>query len=426
MKQFIKSLTPEPILHFYYYSLATLGAVFYGFPSRKLFVIGVTGTKGKSTTTELVAAILKEAGHTVAVASTIRFSIGRETEPNLFKMTMPGRFFLQRFLSRAVSRGATHAVVEMTSEGARQCRHKWISLNALIFTNLAPEHIESHGSFEKYKEAKLSLAKHLEASPKRPRYIVANADDKHGKEFLDTNVEHKLPFSLADAEPYSTGEKAVRFVWKKGELLTVPLPGVFNLKNILAAMTLCEAIGVRFEDMKKALEHIEPIPGRAERVERGQPFTVVVDYAHTPDSLRALFETYASTSLSTGAHKRTICVIGSTGGGRDTWNRPEKGKAAEEFCDTIFITNEDPYDEDPQAILNAIAKGVIKKKPYLMLDRRSAIREALKEAKSGDAVLITGKGTDPFIMGPKGTKEKWSDKRVAEEELKKLGHSQEK
>jgi UDP-N-acetylmuramoyl-L-alanyl-D-glutamate--2,6-diaminopimelate ligase len=414
MKQFLKSITPTFVLHFYHYALAIGGAVFYRFPSRKLFVIGVTGTKGKSTTTELIAAILKEAGYTVAVASTIRFSIGRETEPNLFKMTMPGRFFLQQFLRKAVNKGAAHAVVEMTSEGARQFRHKGISLNALVFTNLAPEHIESHGSFEKYKEAKLSLAKHLESSSKRPRYIVANMDDKYGKEFLDIRVEHKLPFSLSDAEPYATSDKAVRFVWKKGELLTVPLPGVFNLKNILAAMTLCEAMGVPFGEMKKALEQIEPVPGRAERVEKGQPFTVVVDYAHTPDSLRALYETYKG--------KKIIGVLGSTGGGRDTWKRPLMGGIADEFCDVAILTNEDPYDENPHNIIDEVAKGFKLKKPHIILDRRVAIREALKEASDGDAVLITGKGTDPFIMGPHGSKEKWSDKQVAEEELKKLGY----
>jgi UDP-N-acetylmuramoyl-L-alanyl-D-glutamate--2,6-diaminopimelate ligase len=422
MKQFLKSLTPEPLLSFYHYSIALLGALFYGFASNKLFVIGVTGTKGKSTTTEIIAAILKEAGHTVAVASTIRFSIGRETEANLFKMTMPGRFFLQRFLSRTVSRGATHAVIEMTSEGARQFRHKGIWLDALVFTNLAPEHIESHGSFEKYKEAKLSLAKHLEASPKRPRYMVANADDKYGKEFLNIKVEHKLPFSLTDAEPYSTNEKAVRFVWRRGELITVPLPGVFNLKNILAAMTLCGAMGVRFADMKKALEHIEPVPGRAERIERGQPFAVVVDYAHTPDSLRALYETYASPGPNINRGKKIIGVLGSTGGGRDTWKRPLLGTIADEFCSVAILTNEDPYDEDPHKIIEDVAKGFKNKKPFIILDRRAAIREALKEAWDGSAVLITGKGTDPFIMGPRGSKEKWSDKKVAEEELKNLGY----
>ena len=424
MKNLLKKITPAGVFDRYYYLVAMLGALRYNFPSRKLFVIGVTGTKGKSSVTEMIAAILEEAGITVAVASTIRFAIGPDSEPNLFKMTMPGRFFLQRFLSRAYSRGATHAIVEMTSEGAKQYRHAGIELDALVFTNLQPEHLESHGGLQKYAEAKLSLAKHLEQSPKRPRYMVANADDPYGKDFLATQVEVCAPFSLADAEPYSTDERSVRFMWRRGELFTVPLPGVFTIKNVLAALTLCNAMGIPSRTMKKALEHIKPIAGRAERVEMGQPFTVVVDYAHTPDSLRAIFEAYASPSSSSSKNKKIIGIIGSTGGGRDTWNRPEKGKVAEEFCDMVFITNEDPYDEDPQKILESIAKGFTKTKPHLILERRKAIREALKEASSGDVVLITGKGTDPYIMGAKGSKEPWSDKKVAEEELAKLGYPQ--
>jgi UDP-N-acetylmuramoyl-L-alanyl-D-glutamate--2,6-diaminopimelate ligase len=422
MKQFIKKITPAPLLSAYHYCAAYYGAIRYGFPSNKLVVIGITGTKGKSTTAELVAAILKEAGYTVALASTIRFAIGEQSEPNLFKMTMPGRTFLQEFLRKAVNKGATHAVVEMTSEGAKQYRHKGIALNALVFTNLQPEHLESHGGMAAYAAAKLSLAKHLEDSSKRPRYIVANADDKYGKDFLAVNVEVKAPFSLKDAEPYSTDEKSVRFVWRRGELFTVPLPGLFNLQNILAALTLTDAMGIPQAKIKKALERIAPVAGRAERIERGQPFTVVVDYAHTPDSLRAIFSAYSGPTTKVSTNKKLIGIIGSTGGGRDTWNRPEKGKIAEQFCDITFIANEDPYDEDPQKIVQEIAKGFSSEKPHVILDRRKAIREALREAKEGDVVVITGKGTDPYIMGPNGTKELWSDKRVAEEELKKLGY----
>src|SRR3989338_6367921 len=148
----------------YHYLLAFAGAVIFGFPSRKLNVIAVTGTKGKSTVVELVSALLDEAGYKTAHCSTIHFKIGDKKERNLHKMTMPGRFFLQRFLNRAVHAGCTHAVIEMTSEGARQFRHKFISLDALIFTNLAPEHIESHRSYENYVAAKVSLAKALEKS----------------------------------------------------------------------------------------------------------------------------------------------------------------------------------------------------------------------------------------------------------------------
>lgn len=415
MKKLLKKIIPKKLLGLYHYSLAMLGAYIYSFPSKELVVIGVTGTKGKSSTSDIVHAILSAAGYKTALASTIRFAVGEVSEPNLFKMTMPGRFVLQQFLRRAVSQGATHAVIEMTSEGAKQFRHKGIEMDALVFTNLSPEHIESHGSMEAYAQAKLSLAHHLEASLKRPRYMVANADDQWGREFLKTQVEQVLPFSLSMAEPYSVDDQSMRFMWKKGQLFSVPLPGLFNLKNVLAAMTLCEAMGVEVAVMQKALEHMHPILGRAERVQNGQPYTVIVDYAHTPDSLRALFETFKQS--------RIIAVIGSTGGGRDQWKRSEMGKIADEYCDIVFLTNEDPYDENPQNIIDDLAKGFSKKKPHILLDRRAAIREALREAKEGDAVLITGKGTDPFIMGPNGTKEEWSDKRVASEELRKLGYN---
>lgn len=414
LKEFIKKLIPTALLERYHLALALMGAVVYRNPSRKLVVIAVTGTKGKSTTIELIRAILTEAGHSVAAASTIHFCIGGESEPNLFKMTMPGRFYLQKFLRRAVTAGATHVVIEMTSEGARQHRHAGIELDALVFTNLQREHIESHGGMEQYLQAKLFLARHLESSPKRPRYIIANADDPFAEHFLEVEVEVRAPFSIKDAEPYTVDDKNVRFVWHRDELFAVPMPGLFNLYNILAAVTLASELGIPVAVIKKALEHIGPIPGRAERVEKGQKFAVIVDYAHTPDSLKALFETYKK--------NRIIAVLGATGGGRDTWKRPEMGKLADEYAAVAILTNEDPYNENPQKIVQEIAKGFSKKKPHIILNRRAAVREALREAHAGDAVLITGKGTDPYIMGPGGSKEPWSDKKVVEEELAKLGY----
>ncbi|MBX4192610.1 hypothetical protein KW798_03975, partial [Candidatus Parcubacteria bacterium] len=240
------------------------------------------------------------------------------------------------------------------------------------------------------------------------------ADDKYGKDFLAVAVEHKVPFSLKDAEPYNVSDKSVRFVWKS-DLFTVPLPGEFNLKNVLAALVLTEAMGIPRETIKKALEHMHPIAGRAERVEKGQPYTVVVDYAHTPDSLKALFEAYQG-------DRKLIAVMGSTGGGRDTWKRAEMGKVADEYCDFVILTDEDPYDEDPQKIINEIAQGFTKQTPHVIRDRTKAIYEALKEAEEGDAVLITGKGTDPYIMRANGEKEKWSDRKITEGQLKNLGY----
>lgn len=415
MKNFLKLLTPAPLLGLYHRAWALGSDWYYGHPSGKLVVIGATGTKGKSSVSDLVYRALSEAGHKTALASTIHFVYGKDEEPNLFKMTMPGRGYIQQFLYRAVKAGCTHAVIEMTSEGARQYRHLGIDLDALIFTNLQPEHLESHGGMEAYANAKLELARGLERSPKRPRIIVANTDDKYGQRFLDAKVEVRAPFSLADAEPYSTDDCSVRFVFKRGELFTVPLPGVFNLYNCLAVLALCEAMGISLQAAKRALEQAHTIKGRAERIEQGQAFGVVVDYAHTPDSLRALFEAYKN--------RRIIAVMGSTGGGRDQWKRPAMGALAEEYCSEVILANEDPYDEDPKQIVEAIAKGFKTKQPRIILDRRAAIAAALAAAKDGDAVLITGKGTDPYIMGAHGSREHWSDARVAREELQKLGYN---
>jgi len=415
MKPLLHRIVPRFVFDTYHYAWAYGSAWWYGYPSRKLVVIGVTGTKGKWTTAEIIRHMLAHTGHKVAMASTVRFIIDDNVERNLFKMSMPGRGYLQEILHRAVAAGCTHAVMELTSEGTLEYRHLGVELDALVFTNLAPEHIERHGSFEAYADAKLSLARALAHSSKRPRIIVANADDAYGKEFLAVDADIKAPFSLADAEPYTADERSVRFLWK-GVLFTVPLPGLFNLKNCLAALTLGNALGFSAERMRQALEHVVPVAGRTQRVEQGQLFAVVVDYAHTPDSLRALYETYKN--------KRLICVLGSTGGGRDTWKSPKMGKIADEFADIAILTNEDPYDEDPHTIIEGVSSGFSARNPRIILNRRAAIAEALREAKDEhDAVLITGKGTDPYIMGPKGTKEPWSDAAVAQEELIKLGYN---
>lgn len=413
MKSFLRALLPAPLLSIYHLLLAYAGACVYGFPSRSLVVIAVTGTKGKSTTVELIAELLRASGHTVASVSTVEFRINDRHERNLYKMSMPGRFFLQHFLYRAKRAGCTHAVLEMTSEGALQHRHRAIALDALVFTNLQPEHIERHGSFEAYGAAKLRLARALERSPKRPRIIAANQDDAYGKKFLEAQVEKRAPYSLEDAEPYTVDENGCRFVWR-GAAMRTSLPGLFNLKNCLAALALGEAMGLRVADMQDALAHMQSVPGRAQRIDKGQPFLVVVDYAHTPDSLAALYETYKN--------KRIISISGSTGGGRDTWNRPVKGGVTDTYAEVAYLTDEDPYDEDPKKVVEALAAGFKRITPRIVMDRREAIAAALREAKEGDAVLITGKGTDPYIMGPRGSKLVWSDAQVAAEELAKLGY----
>jgi UDP-N-acetylmuramoyl-L-alanyl-D-glutamate--2,6-diaminopimelate ligase len=395
----------------YHYTLAFFGAVVFGNPSRFIKVIAVTGTKGKSSVVELVSALLEEAGYKTAHASTIHFKIGDVKERNLHKMTMPGRFFLQSFLRKAVKAGCTHAVIEMTSEGARQYRHKFIALDALIFTNLAPEHIESHGSYENYVAAKISIAKALEQSKKQNKVLVVNGDDKEAQKFLDVFSGKKYPYSKNDTGGAVVTSEGVSFHWQ-GVRIESKLPGEFNLYNILAAATCAKAVGVPTEKIQSGLAKTTSIPGRAEKVEAGQDFSVIVDYAHTPDSLEKLYATYAGTFR--------LCVLGSCGGGRDIWKRPVMAGIAEKYCDKVILTNEDPYDEDPEKIIREMAAGMKTKQPTLILDRRAAIRAALQKASRGDVVLITGKGTDPYIMGPRGAKEPWDDATVAREELARL------
>lgn len=415
----LKKILPRQIISVirpaYHYLLAFIGSAIYRHPSRHITVLAVTGTKGKSSVTEIIATILRANGNSVASLSTIQFVIGDKTKPNLFKMTTPGRFFVQRFLRQAVDAGCTYAVLEMTSEGAKQFRHCFIEFDALVFTNLTPEHIESHGSFENYKNAKLKIAAAVALSKKRPRYLIANIDNEHGADFLNFPVEHALPYSLHDVSLYSLHKDSVTLV-VEDTTVRVPLVGLFNVYNALAAITLTRALGVSMKTIEGALRALPPLKGRVEHFysskTAAKQITAVVDYAHTPDSLEQFYKAFPEVPK--------ICILGNTGGGRDTWKRPEMGAIAERYCDHIILTNEDPYDENPRAIVEAMKKGIEdQSKLEIIMDRRTAIATALQKVPDGGYVLISGKGTDPYIMGPNNTRIPWSDAQVVQEELAK-------
>ncbi len=400
----------------YHYLLALIGACLYSFPSKEITVIGVTGTKGKSSVVEILNAIFEADGKRTAVSGTIRFKIGEKSERNLYKMTMPGRFFVQKFLRDAVNAGCEVAIIEMTSEGVKQYRQKFIHLDALIFTNLSPEHIESHGSYEKYIAAKLELMHALEASQKRPRYMIANKDDEQGPRFLDANVEHPIPYGLDAVELYNLNKDDLSLVID-GTTIRVPLVGLFNVYNCIAAITCARAFGIPAKTIFKALTDLEPIKGRVERFKTpkgaSKKLTVVVDYAHTPDSLEKLYKAFEK--------EVKVGVLGNTGGGRDKWKRPEMGRIAAQYCREIILTNEDPYDEDPRGIIDDMLRGIDdESKVRVIMDRRAAIRSALTSAPDGSVVLISGKGTDPYIMGPHNTKTPWSDAKVVQQEMAAL------
>ena len=430
--RFLKKIVPEPVVALfrkpYHAALALLMAASYGFPAWRLTVIGITGTKGKSTVAEMLFAILRAAGHKTALLSTIRFAIEDESEPNKYKMTLQGRGFAQAFMKKALDKGCTHVVIELTSESVLQYRHWFLSLDGLIVTNLQREHIERHGSFEKYGEAKRTIAKTLARSNKSSRILIANEDQPETRGFLALRGPTRaVGFSARELEGLESDDRGTRFSYA-GTSFFLPLPGGFNALNALAAIKMADALGVPLATSAEALALLAPVKGRVERIDAGQNFLAIVDYAHTPDSLSALYGAFPN--------QRKICVLGNTGGGRDTWKRPEMGRIADEACEQVILTNEDPYDEDPRAIVEAMAKGMAHA-PEIIMDRREAIRAALRLALSlskgaqpldsargagnqNVAVLISGKGTDPYIMGPKGAKTPWSDSAVVREELEYL------
>ena len=388
IKDFIRQLIPDFLIKIYHYKLALLGAIVFGFPSRGLIVIGVTGTSGKSSTVNFLTGILEEAGNKVASISTIRFKIGEKEWENKYKMTMPGRFVIQKFLRQAKNAGCKYVVLEVTSQGVEQFRHKFINFDTAVFTNLSREHIESHGGFENYRNAKLKFFRAV-----RNMHII-NADDKNAKYFLDIPANKKIIFSLNDA-------KNINFKLR--------VLGEFNVQNALAAICVAKAYGVEENVFKKALERTEGIPGRMEIVFKNP--LVIIDYAHTPEQLESAYKSLRERPL--------ICVLGSCGGGRDKFKRPMLGKIAKQYCKKIIITNEDPYDEDPMEIINEVAsgaEGVAQKIP----DRRDAIKTALKMAAPPDTVIITGKGSEPWMCVKNNKKIPWDDRKVAREELAKM------
>lgn len=397
VKKLTKKFIPSFLLNFYHYSLAAIGAFVYSFPSKKITVIGVTGTCGKSTVIELTTKILEEAGHKVSSLSSIKFKIGKKEWENKLKMTMPGRMKIQRFLKEAVKADCKYVVLEVTSEGIKQYRHKFIDFDVAVFTNLSPEHIEAHGGFENYRKAKAELFKATK------KIHIINLDDQNAEHFWKIPAEKKIGYGAADIEKFSP--------------IDLKLAGKFNLYNAVASIKIAMSQGVSLETCRKALGKVKGIPGRMEIVIK-EPFTVIVDYAHMPTSLEKVYKTIKN---SLADNSSMICVLGSCGGGRDKWRRPVLGKLAAEYCREVIVTNEDPYDENPVKIIEQVAEGA-KGKAKKILDRKEAIKMALKSANPGDVVIITGKGSEPWMCVAGGKKIPWDDRQIVKEAIVQLNN----
>lgn len=421
--RYIKKLIPRKVFMLfqpaYHTTLAYLGAFIYGFPSRKLKVIGVTGTKGKSTTIYMITKILEGTGRKVAAIGSLGYKICDREWPNTLKMTMPGRFKLQKFLRQAVRAGCEYMVLETTSEGIKQKRHLGIHFDCAVFTNLHREHIESHGSIEKYIAAKQELFKHAK------HVHVINMDDPYVREFGDFPAQRKIFYGIRCGDIRAINLTATRDNASfeiYGTQFSLNVGGEFNVYNALAALATVAMYGVDLPSARPVLTAITHIPGRMDFVQR-KPFAVVVDYAHTPDSLEAVYKTLKrqETRNKKQAGRKLVCVLGACGGGRDKWKRLEFGRIATKYCDEIILTNEDPYDEDPMAIVEEIRAGIQAEKTsavHIIIDRREAIHYALTDAKEGDTVIITGKGSETSIALADGKKIPWSDKSIVQEFLK--------
>ncbi len=433
MKTLLKRITPKWFLSLYHYCFAVFANLVYGIPSRKMLVIGITGTKGKTSTANFVWSVLQKSGIKTGIISTANIRVGEVEEENNFHMTMPGRFFVQKTLSRMVKAGCEVAIVETTSQGIVQFRHIGVQYDVAIFTNLTPEHIESHGSFENYKLAKGKMFEALSTYKQKVwrgkrflKTIIANSDDQSSSYFLNFKSEVKKTFSMGQPSDYKATdvelkENATEFS-VNGAKYKISIPGFFNIYNALPAIVVGELVGLSQDKIATGLCFLDSISGRLEEVYNVKGFRVFVDYAHEPAGLQSVIEVGNNLKLKEG---KTIVLVGCAGGGRDKARRSVMGNVAGKYSDVVVVSDDEPYEEDPKEILNEIKKGAIEagkiegENLFVIGDRREGIKKALSLAKSGDAVIFTGLGHQKVRMIGKEAVE-WVERVVVEEELKKL------
>lgn len=378
-------------------ALALISARFYGNPSEKMKMIGITGTNGKTTTSNLVAYVLQAAGLKCGLIGTIHNRIGDRILP--VKHTTPESLDLQRLLAGMLSAGAQACVMEVSSHALALHRVDGCQFDGAVFTNLTQDHLDFHENMEDYLAAKLKLFTQL-------KYSIINADDSRAADFVKAAGSPVYTYGInspADVRAEDIEIKAggvyftIRGKWGRCPL-HLKITGFFNVYNALAAFTTAAAMGAPAAVIKDALENIKGVPGRFERVDAGQDFTVIVDYAHTPDGLENVLKTARQLTRA-----RLITVFGC-GGDRDRKKRPLMGRIAAGYSDYTVITSDNPRTENPAKIIAEIEEGVkpaVEKDRYMVEpDRRQAIRAAVAMAKRDDVVVIAGKGHEDYqIIG---------------------------
>ena len=405
-------------------ALSCLAAAYYGHPSTRLRLIGVTGTNGKTTTAHLVEAILIRAGYRVGLLGTIGGRLGEHSFP--ISHTTPESLDLQQMLSRMVEEGANYVVMEVSSHALALKRVQDCEFDVGVFTNLTQDHLDFHSSMEEYAQAKRQLFAGLGStgSKHKPKYAAINLDDPAAWALIEATPVPVITYGLSknaqvgargvEVHPQGTSLTAIL---PDGELpLNLRLTGRFNTYNALAALTVGWREGVPLEEIKAALEGVRGVPGRFEPVDQGQDFAVIVDYAHTPDGLENLLATAREV---TG--RKLITVFGC-GGDRDRGKRPLMGEVAARWSDYVIVTSDNPRTEEPGKIIEEILpglKGLSPRQYEVIEDRRAAIYRALELAEAGDAVVIAGKGHETYqIVGNQTFP--FDDREVAREGLRRL------
>jgi len=426
MLNFFRKLIPDrhPLRLLFHKIKGFFAALIYFFPADKMIVIGVTGTNGKTTVINLITNILNTAGYKVGMTSTINFQIGEKKWVNAEKQTTLSPFRLQKLLKKMVKAGCKYAVVEVTSHAITQSRVFGINFDMAVVTNVTPDHVEYHGSFNSYLNEKGKLFRKVSKGRRKfgvPKVLVLNADDKYYNFFNQFVADRKVTYGLKSATVYAAevekepeGSRFLLHVPNNAIPIDLKLPGEFNVYNALAACSVALSLQVPIDVIKKGIEDSASVSGRFEHVDKGQNYSVIVDYAHAPEALEQLLSLYRK--LTSG---RLISVFGATGGGRDKGKRSEMGRIADEYADYIILTDDDPYEEDEISIIEQISEGISRaegKNFWKIPDRREAIRLALTQARDDDTVVVSGKGCEE-IMIVRGKRVPWNDKEVIEELL---------
>lgn len=410
----MKKLAPQSIKNIYHLVQALLANFIFGFPAKDITVIGVTGTDGKTTTAQMIARILEEAGHKVAMASTINFRINGEERKNLSHFTTMSAFAVQKFILEAVKAQCEYLVLETSSHSLDQYRVFGVDYKTAVITNVTREHLDYHKTMEKYRAAKAKLFR-------QAKIAIVNLDMEKPEEFLRFNNEKKMTYSLKNEQADIVAQNVELGIDKstftaQDQKFILNLIGDFNVENALAAIAVGVSESVSLEICARALEKIMQVPGRMEYVKNDKDLNILVDFALTPGALEKL---YALLAKIKKPGEKIIAVFGACGE-RDRGKRPIIGEIVSRHADFVVVTNDEPYREDPQQIISEIVAGIKIKKSdenlFVIPDRREAIHKALQLAKAGDIVAVTGMGAEEsMVVGTE--KIPWNDKAVILEEL---------